>query len=173
MMKMRSGRKKYKHRSFFHLGGGVRKYHAVLLFSRIEEKGLAQHFHAMSANIHNLCGAWSLERGAVHPSPREMVVSSQTMVWNHTQLLHDMLLYRGTFYILLSGPGKINAKSQLSPSYFAALKHCPLSRFFRGRKSPYIHRIKSLRFFFFFFFFPGMCLADNNSLAAELFQKMK
>lgn len=105
----------------------------------------------MSANIHNLCGAWSWEKEPVHPSPREMVVSSQTVVWNHTQLLRDVLLYGGTFYILLSGPGKINAKSQLSPSYFAALKHCPLSGFLKGRKSPYIHKIKSFYYFFFFF----------------------
>lgn len=125
----------------------ARKYRAVLLVSRIEEKGLAQHFHAMSANIHNLCRAWSWEKDPVHPSPRKMVVSPQTVVRNHTQLLHDMLLYGGTFYILLSGPGKINAKSQLSPSYFAALKHCPLSGFVKGRKSPYIHIIKSLYIF--------------------------
>lgn len=75
----------------------------------------------MSANIHNLCGAWGWGVGAVHPSPREMVVSSETVVWNHRQLLHDMLLYGATFYILLSGAGKINAKSQLSPSRFAAV----------------------------------------------------
>lgn len=83
LMKMQSDRKGYKHCSFFRLGG-VRKYCAVLLVSRIEEKGLAQHFHAMSANIHNLCRVWSWKREPVHPSPREMVVSSQTVVWNHT-----------------------------------------------------------------------------------------
>lgn len=147
-------------------GGGVKKYHAALPVSGIKEKGLAQHFHAMSAHIHNLCGAWSLEREAVHPSPREMVVSSQTMVWNHTQLLHDMLLYGGTFYILLSGPGKINAKSQLSPSYFVALKQCPLFGFSRTqrRKCPYIHRIVFFKFIYIFLLFLllCMCLAANK-----------
>lgn len=104
----------------------------------------------------------------MHPSPREMVVSSQTVVWNHRQLLHDMLLYGGTFYILLSGPGKINAKSQLSPSYLAALKHRPLSGFFTGNaESPCMDIIHKV-----FIHFLCMCLADN-SLAAELFQKIK
>lgn len=142
-MKMRGDRKRHKHHSFFHLGkggGGVRKYHAVLLVPSSGEKGWAQRFLAMSANIHNLCGAWSWEKETVHPSPREMVVSSQTLVWNHRQLLHDMLLYGGTFYILLSGAGKINAKSQLSPSHFAALKHRPLSgSSTASAESPYEH----------------------------------
>lgn len=122
------------------MGGGVRKYHAVLLVPSSGEKGSGQRLHAMSANIHNLRGAWGWEKETVHPSPREMVVSSQTLVWNHRQLLHDMLLYGGTFYILLSGAGKINAKSQLSPSHFAALKHRPLSgSFTAGAESPYEH----------------------------------
>lgn len=121
----------------------------------------------MSANIHNLCGAWSWEKETVHPSPRGMVVSSQTLVWNHRQLLHDMLLYGGTFYILLSGAGKINAKSQLSPSHFAALKHRPLSGSFSARaECPYKHAAREL-------FVRLFVHVDNNSLAAELLQKMK
>lgn len=125
---------------FFSVWVLVRKQHAVSPAPSGGEKGLAQHFHAMSANIHNLRGAWSWEKETVHPSPREMAVSSQTLVWNHRQLLHDMLLYGGTFYILLSGAGKINAKSQLSPSHFAALKHRPLSGSITADAgSPYKH----------------------------------
>lgn len=122
--------------------------------------GPARRLRAMSASIHNLCGAWSWEKETVHPSPREMVVSSQTPVWNHRQLLLDMLLYGGTFYILLSGAGKINAKSQLSPSHFAALKHRPLPG--SCRKSPQTRRT-----------FRCTCPVDNSSLAAELLQIMK
>lgn len=95
-----------------------------------------------------------------------MVVSSQTLVWNHRQLLHDMLLYGGTFYILLSGAGKINAKSQLSPSHFAALKHRPLSgSSTASAESPYEHVAREV-------FVRLFVHVDNNSLAAELLQKM-
>lgn len=66
---------------------------------------------ACASNIHNLSGAESWEDATVHPSPREMVVSSPTVVWNHRQSLSDTFLYGGTFYILLSSPGKIKAKS--------------------------------------------------------------
>lgn len=163
LMKMRGDRKRHKHPLPFSLWKGGRKYHAGLLVPHSGGKGRAQRFHAMSANIHNLCGAWSWEKETVHPSPREMVVSSQTPVWNHRQLLHDMLLYGGTFYILLSGAGKINAKSQLSPSHFAALKHRPLSgRSTASAESPCKHVFVRL-----------FVHVDSNSLAAELLQKMK
>lgn len=76
-----------------------------------EEKDLSQYSLACASNIHNLSGAESWEDATVHPSPREMVVSSPTVVWNHRQSLSDTLLYGGTFYILLSSPGKIKAKS--------------------------------------------------------------
>lgn len=50
-----------------------------------------------------------------------------------TQSLSETLLYGCTFYILLSSPGKIKAKSLLSPSAFATLKQCPLSGLFARR----------------------------------------
>ena len=47
----------------------------------------------------------------VHSSRRGMAMSSPTVVWNHRQSLQDTLLYGSTFYILLSSPRKIKAKS--------------------------------------------------------------
>lgn len=40
-----------------------------------------------ASNIHKQSRAESWEDATVHPSPRGMVVSSPTVVWNHTQSL--------------------------------------------------------------------------------------
>lgn len=79
------------------------------------------YFLVLPANIHKQSRAESRAGATVHPSPREMAVSSPTVVRNHRQSPHDTLLYGGTFYILLSSPGKIKAKSSLSQSHPAAL----------------------------------------------------
>lgn len=50
------------------------------------------------SNIQNACGANSCEDATVHPSPREMLVSSPNVVWNHMQSLHNTLLYGSTLH---------------------------------------------------------------------------